>query len=302
MPTRTIRRTVLAAVLSGLIASSMLPRGAAAADMVAVHRIDAKIVAAQHHLARWQRSLARWQTRVAKMEARVQRISYASSHRARPPAPDVLTRGAVPYLTRGTGVAEVHRRLQALLRDHRAQEALQQSAAWSAYLSQLASARLAALARPVHRAVATPAGPPTYGAWAHSFLRAVAAPRCTENLILVVSWETQESTAALFNPLATSHEMPGDSVFNGAGVKNYRSFVQGVRAAAATLVTGASSYGYQAVIDALRSCAGADEVAATIRDSAWCRGCTGGSYLVGLVPVVRSSYADHAARLISVPA
>jgi hypothetical protein len=302
MPTQTIRRTVLAAALSALVVSSMLPRAAAAADRAAVRRIDTKIDAAQHHLARWQRSLVRWETRVAEVEARVQRISYAPWLRSPPAAPDVLTRGTLSHLTTPrTNLGNAHRRLQALLRDHRAQEAMQQSAAWSAYLSQLASARLAALARPAHTVVAL-AGPPTYGSWARSFLRAVAAPRCAENMILVVAWETQESTAALYNPLATSHEMPGDSTFNGSGVRNYRSFQQGVRAAAATLLKGAATYGYQAVVDGLRSCAGADSVAAVIRDSAWCRGCTAGAYLVALVPVVRSSYADHAARLIAVPA
>ena len=36
-----------------------------------------------------------------------------------------------------------------------------------------------------------------------------------------------------------------------------------------------------------------------INASAWCRGCTSGAYITGLLPIVKANYADHAARLIS---
>ncbi len=297
----TFRRALLVAVVAGLTGLAILPAPARAADMAAVHRIDRKIRGAQHQLARWQHQLARWQRHVAALETRVQRISYSPWLQTLPPAPDVKTPGTAAHASLRARTRDVHRRLQALLRDHRAQEALQQASAWSAYLNRLAKAREAALVRPSHQPGASPSGPATYATWARVFLATIHAPSCDENLLLVVAWETQESTAAVYNPLATTHEMAGATTFNGAGVKNYISFAQGVQAAADTLETGAASFGYVSVLDGLRACAGADRVAASIRDSAWCRDCSNGAYLVGLVPVVRANYAGHAARLIAIP-
>ena len=59
--------------------------------------------------------------------------------------------------------------------------------------------------------------------------------------MLVVAWEAQESTEARFNPLATTHAMPGATDFNSVGVKNYRSVAQGLAAARETLEEGADS-------------------------------------------------------------
>jgi hypothetical protein len=299
----TFRRALLPAVVIASLAVVAFPVPSRAADMAAVHRIDRKVREAQHQLTHWQGQLARWQRHVVRLEAQVQRISYSRWLQALPPVPDVLTRGTAVHVSARARTRQAHRRLQALLRDHRAQEALQQTSAWSAYLSRLAKARETALARPAHRRPsATPSGPLTYGAWARAFLTTIGAPRCGDDLLLVVAWETQESTAALYNPLATTHDMDGATTFNGSGVKNYTSFAQGVQAAADTLITGSPSNGYQAVLDGLRACASADSVATSIRDSAWCRGCSNGAYLVGLLPIVRASYADHAARLIPTPA
>jgi hypothetical protein len=62
---------------------------------------------------------------------------------------------------------------------------------------------------------------------------------------------------------------------------------------------GAESYGYGAIVDALRRCASASSTARAINASAWCRGCVGGAYITGLLPIVRASYAEHAARLVA---
>jgi len=52
-------------------------------------------------------------------------------------------------------------------------------------------------------------------------------------------------------------------------------------------------------VRALRAWAPAAASAGAIRDSAWCRGCGGGAYVLGLLGEVRASWADHAARLIA---
>jgi len=140
------------------------------------------------------------------------------------------------------------------------------------------------------------AGAQTYGGWARLFLSALGAPDCGDNLLVVVAWEAQEGTSAAFNPLATTHVMPGATNFNSVGVKNYVSLAQGVQASVETLVGGSSGYGYGAVIDALRGCASASATAQWVNVSSWCSGCGGGSYLVGLLPVVAQDYATYANR------
>jgi hypothetical protein len=139
-------------------------------------------------------------------------------------------------------------------------------------------------------------GTPTAGEWARLFLAEIGAPTCGENRLLVVTWEAQESTDARFNPLATTHSMEGATDFNSVGVKNYRSVAQGLAAARETLEQGAASYGYEAILSSLRACNDAEATAWFINASAWCRGCTSGAYLTGLLPAVRADYATYAAR------
>ncbi len=201
----------------------------------------------------------------------------------------------------GNPVTRAHRALQRVLRDHRAKEAQQQSVAWQTFLSQLQAARLQALAvaRGHVDAVATMSGPLTFERWATAFLGALGAPVCDQDLVLVVTWETAESTMARYNPLATTYALPGATFFNTVGVKDYVSFAQGVEASRDTLLGGSASFGYAAVVGALRACAPATVTAMAIRDSAWCRGCGAGAYVLGLLPEVRASWADHASRLIA---
>jgi hypothetical protein len=139
-------------------------------------------------------------------------------------------------------------------------------------------------------------GAPDAGQWARLFLAEIGAPACDENLVLVVAWQAQEGTDARFNPLATTHWMPGATDFNSVGVKDYRSVGQGLAASRETLEEGAASYGYGPILDSLRACADAEATAWFVNASAWCRGCTGGAYLTGLLPAVRADYASYAAR------
>ena len=140
----------------------------------------------------------------------------------------------------------------------------------------------------------------TVGAITAADLRRWHGERLTkENLLIVVTWETAESTSAAFNPLATTRDMPGATDMNSVGVKDYGSLEQGLDASRDTLLLGAESYGYGAIVDSLRRCRSASFTARAINASAWCRGCVNGAYIVGLLPIVRASYAEHAARLVS---
>jgi hypothetical protein len=201
-----------------------------------------------------------------------------------------------PFVSR---VARAHQALQRALRDHRAKEAQQQQGAWQTFLSEARAARAQALAVAHGRIKGVSAsGPLTFQRWAMALLGSLGAPICDQDVVAVVTWETAESTMARFNPLATTYTMPGSTYFNTVGVKDYLSFAQGIEASRNTLLNGSSSFGYDAVVSALRSCAPSEVTATAIRDSAWCRGCGGGAYVLGLLPEVRASWSEHASRLI----
>jgi hypothetical protein len=162
----------------------------------------------------------------------------------------------------------------------------------------LARAQLVSLLARSHRPAApswSGGGSPTAGEWARAFLAEIGAPGCAENRVLVVAWQAQESTDARFNPLATTHWMPGASAFNRVDVKDYRSVAQGLAASRETLEGGADSYGYGAILSSLRACNDAEATAWYVNASAWCRGCTDGTYLTGLLSAVRADYAAYAA-------
>ncbi len=301
---RTLRAFVTLVVATlPILASPPAHAGAASAGRT---RIDAQIHGAQKHIDRWDRMLVHWQTRVARTAAHLQRVEALPEVRVAT-GPDYLS----PRWTRRVlggfpspraRVRDAHRRLQSVLRDHRAREAQQQLQAWTAFVGELQAARASAV-RDARRDASAhiPTGPVTYEGWARALLGMLGAPACEDDLALVVTWETAESTQAWFNPLATSHDMEGAGIFNSSGVRNYVSLQQGLEASRDTLEGGADSYGYGAIVDGLRSCAPARVTARAISDSAWCRGCAGGAYVTGLLSVVRGSWSEHAARLVSTP-
>jgi hypothetical protein len=278
----------------------------------AVRRLDREIHHAEHQIKRWDHRLARWQIRVSKAAARVQNIMALPPQSPPPPIP--VSNRMVQHHRPPAGVlvvtvalrqhvvnrvARAHRALQRVLRDHRAKEAQQQAEAWQAYLSELRAARVQALAVAHGKVAIGSSGPLTFQRWATALLGALGAPTCDQDVVVVVTWETAESTMATYNPLATTYDMPGASFFNQVGVKNYVSFAQGIEASRNTLLGGTDSLGYALVVSALRACAPATVTASAIRDSAWCRGCGDGAYVLGLLPEVRASWAEHASRLIS---
>lgn len=139
----------------------------------------------------------------------------------------------------------------------------------------------------------------TYGEWAAAFLGEMKAPDCQNNLTVVVAWEVNEGTDAVFNPLATTYPMPGATKFNSVGVRNYVSLAQGLDATRLTIERGWSSYGYGRIVTRLRNCAPARRTARAIKRSEWCGGCSDGRYVIGLIPLVESDYDTYAARFIS---
>jgi hypothetical protein len=163
---------------------------------------------------------------------------------------------------------------------------------------QLARARQAELLSRIDR----PTAPLTLGEapapirWARALLAEIGAPACEENRVLLVAWQAQESTGARFNPLATTHPMQGATDFNSVGVKNYLSPSQGLDAVRETLEQGDASYGYASILSSLRACSDAEATAWYVNASAWCRGCTEGTYLTALLHVVRADYLVYARR------
>jgi peptidoglycan hydrolase CwlO-like protein len=129
-----------------------------------------------------------------------------------------------------------------------------------------------------------------FGLWADRFLGYIQAPSCRDNLVTMVAWQVAEYTAAAWNPLATTLDMPGATVFNSHGVRNYGSLEQGLEATKLTLERGAETYGYGAIVSSLRACGSSMETAAAIRASSWCSGCAGGQYVTSLIPVVEQFF------------
>ncbi len=133
----------------------------------------------------------------------------------------------------------------------------------------------------------------SYGDWANLLLRIFDAPTCRENRVVVVAWQVQEFTQAAWNPLATTHRMPGSTAFNGAGVQNFVSLEQGLEATKETIQNGWDVYGYGAIVTSLRGCADASTTATRIAASSWCSGCVNGNYVVGVVPKVEADLATY---------
>jgi hypothetical protein len=52
--------------------------------------------------------------------------------------------------------------------------------------------------------------------------------------------------------------------------------------------------GYEPIIASLRASADAMETGWAINRSLWCRGCAGGSYVVGFIPAVEQYYDRYA--------
>jgi len=144
--------------------------------------------------------------------------------------------------------------------------------------------------------IAMETGTITFGHWAQLFLQQIGAPSCDDNLVVVTAWQVNEYTAAVWNPLATTLDMPGSTLYNTAGVKNYTTLWQGLDASQLTLEKGGLGYG--TILDDLRACAPAMTTAAAINASYWCHGCSRGGYVTDLVPIVAAYFRSYASKHI----
>ena len=144
--------------------------------------------------------------------------------------------------------------------------------------------------------IAMETGTITFGHWAQLFLQQIGAPSCDDNLIVATAWQVNEYTAAAWNPLATTLDMPGATLYNSAGVKNYPSLWDGLEASQLTLEK--AGLGYGSILDDLRACAPPMTTAAAINASYWCHGCSRGGYVTDLVPIVAAYFRTYASKHI----
>jgi hypothetical protein len=135
----------------------------------------------------------------------------------------------------------------------------------------------------------------TYGEWASLFLQLAGAPTCRNNLVIMVAWQAAEGTQAAWNPLATTHPMPGSTSFNSVGVQNFVSLRQGLQGTWETIENGWEVYGYGPIVASLRACAPSMVTARAINASSWCPGCTNGMYVLNVVPHVEANLETYLA-------
>ncbi len=133
----------------------------------------------------------------------------------------------------------------------------------------------------------------TRGAWATALLQAIGAPTCQNNMVSLVAWQTAENTRATFNPLATTMPAGRAGTFNSSGVKNYASLLDGINATVQTLQAGYATFGYGWILYRLGRCDPPEITAGAINASSWCKGCAGGRYVTGIIPLVAADYETY---------
>jgi hypothetical protein len=102
--------------------------------------------------------------------------------------------------------------------------------------------------------------------WAPQFLAVIPGVLSyPEGIVAVVAWIDSEGSHARCNPLDTERPWPGATDYNPAGVKNYLTQEDGIRASLATIMDGF----YGGILAALRARASADAVCAEVCASRW---------------------------------
>jgi hypothetical protein len=295
-----VLKTILALAISlSLLGTVSATSASAAAADPQIETIKQEIASAKGSLAGWESWLQGWSDQVdaARQELRAAESDAEQTRRTLLDAD--LPHVSVVYAAAADDSVQLARaRLSALLTSREALSGAQNILAWQAYITALEAERRTILAGDVTPPPA--GGPVSFETWAKLFLARLGAPACDDNVATVIAWEAQEGTSAAFNPLATTHAADGAAAFNSVGVRNYLSLDQGLQATVDTLQLGSDSYGYGSIIQALTACAPATTTAAAINASAWCSGCTGGVYLVALLPVVQASLDTYGQRLIGI--
>ena len=215
-----MRRPPLTTVLLSLaILSAAAPPAVASTIGPDLATMDARIETAHARVERWYERIERWYERIERASARVERLE-ARLERSGGSSDDVLRRRSPRWAEPSFLFARASRELRATLKDPWARKVQAELDTWNAYLAELTRARERALRRPTEERTdgsstrGGAAGLLTYEGWAGAFLGRLGAPICADNLLIVVTWETAESTSATFNPLATTRDMPGATEMN----------------------------------------------------------------------------------------
>jgi peptidoglycan hydrolase CwlO-like protein len=112
-------------------------------------------------------------------------------------------------------------------------------------------------------------GKVTQVTWAQALVKSLNMPMTADNVAAIVAWEMAEGghwyNTAYYNPLNTTQDMPGATVFNSVGVKAYTSWRQGLEATVKTLKNGY----YDGIIAALRRGNDSAGVAQAVGNSPW---------------------------------
>ena len=292
---------VLAASTGGLPARADTGEDTVLAAQAGVASLQAQLAAARSDLEARRADLDAWSRRLDAADRDVVDAEREAVLAGPVPAVlDDLRLGIGRPTVAQVRVADARRRLEAVRSAPVAADALRDSFALQTRVGDL-EAQLAS-ATAWTDLLATPgiddpaAAEPTAGDWARMFLTTIGAPQCDDNVIAMLAWQAQESTSARFNPLATTYEMPGATAFNSVGVRNFVTIAQGLEASRATLELPVDTYGYAVILSSLRACAPAETTAWYVNASAWCRGCSGGTYLTALIPLVRADPDAYAAR------
>jgi hypothetical protein len=264
----------------------------------AVTAIDQQIASAKSSLSGWENWLEAWGGRIDQAQRQMQHARFEARALARNLLNEDLPRASAGSLLAARVAMRMSvQRLEEIETSRQALTGEQNVQAWENYLAYLIQQRRVLLSSPAFSAPI--GGQVTYLQWAGLFLQQIGAPTCSDNLTIVVTWESQESTAAAFNPLATTVPADGAVTFNTAGVKNYTSLDQGLQATADTLRLGSPTYLYGPVLQDLEACAPASTTAVAINASSWCRGCADGGYATGLLPQVQANQDAFDQRLIA---
>jgi hypothetical protein len=89
----------------------------------------------------------------------------------------------------------------------------------------------------------------TFPHWQEKLCYAIAGKVNRQAVRLLTAWQRAEGGSADFNPLNTTMSVPGATLYNKAGVRNYPDELAGL---AATLLTLRLAY-YRKVVASLRS-------------------------------------------------
>lgn len=105
--------------------------------------------------------------------------------------------------------------------------------------------------------------------WAAALLTRLGVPVTSSNVTAITAWETAEGgnwhNPDRYNPLNTTQPATGAVSTNGAGVKAYTSWDQGLTATAQTLTNGL----YGGILSALSKGSSADDVVSAVTRSPW---------------------------------